>query len=162
MSANMKRSSATHCPNSVQRLSEAAGTGVGSVNRSQTVHRTLSAAWIASSDPPGPGQSVVTIHSDDPGSREDAQQSFANWHLHLVALDQLGSSPRLQKGSTRTLVAAAATGSTDTAESERLPEKVSRFPTQGFLAPSVAPDNRSQLLRHNLLIDKHEKKSDAF
>ena len=49
---NMKRSSATHCPNSVQRLSEAAGTGEGSVNRSQTVHRTLSAAWIASSDPP--------------------------------------------------------------------------------------------------------------
>ena len=52
MSANMKRSSATHCPNSGQRLTEAAGTGEGSVNRSQTVHRTLSAAWIASSDPP--------------------------------------------------------------------------------------------------------------
>ena len=45
-------SSDVHCPNSVQRLSEAAGTGEGSVNRSQTVHRTLKAAWIASSDPP--------------------------------------------------------------------------------------------------------------
>ena len=67
MSANMKRSSATHCPNSVQRLSEAAGTGEGSVRRSQTEHRTLNAAWIASSDPPdslmaqsdGPGQSII-------------------------------------------------------------------------------------------------------
>ena len=44
-------------------------------------------------------------------------------------------------------------------EAERLPERVSRFLTQGFLVPFVAQDNRSKLLRHNLLIDKHEKKS---
>ena len=42
----------THGPNSFQRVSEAARTGEGSVRRSQTVHRTLSADCIDSSDPP--------------------------------------------------------------------------------------------------------------
>ena len=99
MSANVERSSATHCPNSVQRLREAAETGEGSVSRSQTVHRTLSAAWVASSDPPDNLMPWPKHgYSDNQGSRGVAQQSFANWHLYLVALDQLGSSPRLQKG----------------------------------------------------------------